>query len=567
MKSSRMTPGRPRFLHWSFLLLSAAVVGTQAIAAHRIEAVRGAHGMVVAGHPEAAEIGMRILADGGNAIDAAVATSLALGVAEPYGSGIGGKCAIVYFDAVSGECAFVDGMDAAGMQMDPEAFSALSSRMKSEGARSVGVPGLVAALALAHEKWGSRAWSELVQPAAELASRGSLVVPGMPVFFSRRVERIRSNPEAERLYLPAGQPPLAGSRLPNPDLARTLGIIAREGRSGLYEGEVARTIVEELQSGGGVLTLADFSTYTARLSPPLKIDWKDLTIVSSPAPTTGGATVLLTLKALENEDWNPKDTLLTAENIDRWGRMLRQVYPMIQDQVADTADAPDRWQKLVDPANLAFLRVAAGERPETAPIADVAIARDGWTTHFVVADDFGNVASITQSLSDHFGSGVIAPGTGVVLNNSLKNFSFAEPGTVNFPAPGKRPRSTIAPTLILKDGWPIVAIGLPGGQRIPTATLQVLLDHLVFDRNLGQAITAPRVHLVRSYSERADSTLLQWEGPPAEGVAEGLAAAGWEIEVITDPEAFGGFTAIEIGADGTKTGWADPRRTNHASGY
>lgn len=552
--------------HASFLF-AALPAALPAAVPYSIEPVRGDRGMIVAGHPEAAEIGLRVLQEGGNAIDAVVATSLALGVAEPYGSGIGGKCAIIYHDGPTGQSWFIDGMDAAGSRLDADAFSALPSSLRNEGARSVGVPGLVAALDLAHQRWGSKPWSGLVQPAADLAREGFLVVPGMPVFFARRTERIRSHPEAERLYLPSGLPPAVNERLANPDLARTLGLIAQEGRDGFYDGEVALKMVEELRSGGGVLTLDDFRTYRARLGPPLSIEWRGLQIVSSPAPTTGGSTVLLTLKALEVQTWDDTGTLLTAGNLDRWARSLREVYPMIQSQVADTTDATDRWLKLVEPANLERLRAAAIRDPGVSPEYDDATAANGWTTHFVVADGFGSVASVTQSLSDHFGSGVVAPTTGVILNNSLKNFSFTDPQGVNYPAPGKRPRSTIAPTLILKKGRPSLAIGLPGGQRIPVSVLQVLVDQLVFGRNPGDAITAPRVHLVRSYSDLPDSNRLQFEGPPADSLAKDLAAIGWQIETITDPEAFGGITAIEIDEDGCMTGWADPRRTNHASGY
>lgn len=198
---------------------------------------------------------------------------------------------------------------------------------------------------------------------------------------------------------------------------------------------------------------------------------------------------------------------------------------------------------------------------------DAIAEADECTTHFVVADQYGNVAAVTQSLSHHFGSGVIAPGTGVLLNNSLKNFKFNDEGSPNAPAPGKRPTSTIAPVLVLKDGLPALAIGLPGGQRIPTTMTQVLLDHLAFGQSVGQAILTPRFHLKRSYSKEPDSRLIQLEEALPERHWMALQGFGWQLEVPDDSEYFGGVTAIERYEDGTLTGWADPRRTNFAAGF
>lgn len=192
---------------------------------------------------------------------------------------------------------------------------------------------------------------------------------------------------------------------------------------------------------------------------------------------------------------------------------------------------------------------------------------DAWTTHFVVVDEEGNLASVTQSLSHHFGSGITAPGTGVVLNNSLKNFSFTDPDGVNYGYPGKRPRSTIAPVIALDAEGPFLAFGLPGGGRIPTTTLAVLLDVLVFDRGLGEAMAAPRFHLRRSWSPEPDSDHFQLEAGFPEAVAEALRDRNWKVETVEDTEFFGGVTAIEVLPDGSYRGWADPRRTNEAAGF
>lgn len=535
----------------------------------------GAHGMVVAGHPEAAQIGLEVLRAGGNAMDAVVATSLALGVAEPYGSGLGGKCAILYYDAGSGKVWFIDGLDAAGGAFDVEVLAAMSSSERAEGGAGVGVPGLVAALALGHGKWGSQPWSELVTPSAELSERGFRMIPGMDTFFRRRIERIGSHPETRRIYLPDGGVPGTGTRVPNRDLARTLRLVAEEGPAGFYEGEVAKKIVEAVRVGGGALSLADFRNYTARLGEPVSVCVEGVTVYGGGLPTTGGTTALLALKALETHAWDIREGFRSVENLDAWARILRHVYPRIQAAMADSPGSPDAWREMITPAALAELRAAsglsdlsAGESEAVAAAANSGKpALDGWTTHFVVADSLGNVASVTQSLSHHFGSGVTAPGTGVVLNNSLKNFSFSDPEGVNYGAPGKRPRSTIAPVIALEAGRPVFALGLPGGGRIPTSTLAVLVDHLYFDRRLGDAIAAPRVHLVRDWSPDPVSRILELESGLPEPVTGELRALGWELRLVTDSEFFGGMNAVEIGEDGRITGWADDRRTNFAIGY
>lgn len=536
-----------------------------------VDPVRGDQGMVVAGHPEAAGIGLAVLQSGGNAMDAVVATSLALGVAEPYGSGLGGKGAILYYEAASGTVWFIDGMDAAGQAFDVKALGALSRDERAQGGQAIGVPGLLAALASAHERWGRTPWPELVLPSAALAERGFTMVPGMEVFFGRRLERIRSHPETTRIYLPDGNVPGTGDRLPCPDLARTLRIIAEKGHAGFYEGDVARRIVEAVQASAGHLTIEDFRGYAARMGPVLSVQVNGIDIHAAGPPTTGGATALLSLKVLHTDQWDLDSGLYSVANLDRWGRVLRHVYPAIQARVADVDGAAEAWAALASGAGLEAVRDAAALTDdadrEAVPLGAGEARGGGWTTHFVVADADGNVASVTQSLSHHFGSGVTAPGTGVVLNNSLTNFSFTDPEGANYGAPGKRPRSTIAPVIALQEGRPCFALGLPGGGRIPTATLAVLADHVVFGRSLGEAIAAPRVHLLRSWSDEPDSNVMQIEQAVPAVVRNGLSDLGWEVEVITDTEFFGGMNAIELSPDGGLTGWADFRRTNAACGY
>ncbi len=524
--------------------------------AARVEVARGRHGMVVAGHPEAAEIGLRVLGAGGNAMDATVAVSLALGVAEPYGSGLGGKLMFLYWDQASGRVFAVDAMDESSSTLDVAAFAASSYEQRSEGWAAVAVPGLLAGMHEGHGRWGRLPWADVVRPAAELARSGARVLPQTRAFFERRIERIRVSAEAARIFLPGGELPAVGSRLAIPDLAQTLEAIAREGRAGFYRGRVAEAIAKASQAGGGSLRLGDLAGYQARVTEPLRLDFQGSRVVTAPPPATGGAALLAALDGLVDAEWSGSSPL-DPDHLDRIGEVLKRIYPEIQAGIADVPSARDAFHELI------------GERPgEDSASSFVSMdggAESASTTHFVVADGEGNVASVTQSLSHHFGSGVVAPGTGVVLNNSMKNFATRDESSVNFVAPAKRPRSTIAPTLVLRQGEPVLALGVPGGQRIPTATLQVLLDVLVFRTDLAEAIRRPRAHLRRPLRDTEPTNLFELEaGDPS--LVAALHERGWTTRVSEDNETFGGFCAIEILPDRTLVGVADLRRTNAARG-
>ncbi len=518
-----------------------------------VEVARSRRGMVVAGHPEAAEIGVKVLAEGGNAMDAAVAVSLALGVAEPYGSGLGGKLMFLYREGASGRVFAVDAMDQASATLDAGRFVARSYGERSEGWGAVAIPGLLAGLHEGHRRWGDRPWAEAVRPAADLARSGARVLPRTRSFFERRVERIRVSDEASRIFLPGGELPEVGGRLANPDLVGTLELIARRGRDGFYRGPVATAVVDASRAGGGSLTLEDLAGYEARVSEPLGLDVHGVRVLTAPPPASGGATLLAALAALAGDGWSGGSPL-AAGHLDRIGRVLQRIYPEIQARIADVPSARDAFHQLVSSRPAA----APGRPPASEP-------EGGSTTHFVVVDSAGNVASVTQSLSHHFGAGVVAPGTGVIFNNTMKNFATRDPGSVNFAAPAKRPRSTIAPTLVVRHGRPILALGVPGGQRIPTATLQVLLDTLVFRTDLAAAIRRPRAHLRRPIREVDPANVFELEAVDAR-LAAALEDRGWAIEMSDDNETFGGFCAVEILPDGTLVGVADLRRTNAARG-
>lgn len=557
----------------------------------KLEPVTAPHAMVVAAHPQAVAIGVAVLKSGGNAIDAAIATSLAVGVAEPYGSGLGGKLMLLFFEAKSGRTFVVDAMDAAG-SLDVEAYVKRPIEDRSYGYGSVCVPGLGAGLWAAHQKWGIRKWADDVRPSIALARDGFRVLPKTRDFFAEVEKKLRrGDAEIARLYLPNGALPEIGTLLPNEDLARTLELFAQHGRYGFYRGTVAEAMVAAAQQGGGVLTLEDFANYEAHITEPITMDFRGYQLVCAPPPASGAALFLPMLKAMETETFGG-GPLRTAVNLDRIGRIWRIVSPEMWRIIADVPESRFLFEKLLAPDSIRAIREkafapeprrkVAGRRlvPSSARDArvDVAVAPEeaafyesamAATTHFIVVDPQGNIVCATQSLSLHFGAGVVPPGTGVVMNDSMSNFNFSHAQDLNHAVPGKRSRSTIAPTIVLREGKPVFAAGIPGAARIPTAMLQLFMDRLVFNRPLAEAIGDTRVHYAAAFrADEVEKFEAEQSFPAAE--ADGLRARGWTVEL---PEVagrgrhFGGINAIEFNRDGTLTGYADPRRTNVAAGY
>lgn len=523
--------------------------------------------MVVAGHPEAAAIGVEVLREGGNAVDAAVAVSLALGVAEPYASGLGGKFLMLYYEASSGHTYVVDAMDAAPSSLDAEAARAWTSEERHNGWKSVCVPGLAAGLELAHARWGSRPWADNVAPSITLANEGFTVLEKTLSLFEEKIDRLEGDPELSRIFLPHGALPALGSRIVNPDLASTLEHLARDGAKGFYKGPVAKRIAEASQAGGGVIDEADLAAYSARIVEPVELSFGSHTLVGGPPPSTGCALYFPVLAALDGYAWPDPAELRTAENLRVLGDVWCANQPKVYATIGDTPEAREAFADLFTASSLEALRAAAELAPsEAVPALEDAPAS---TTHFAIIDSAGNIVCATQSLSLHFGAGVIAPGTGVILNDTMSNFAYQETENPNAVAPGKRPRSTISPTIIFENGQPKIAIGLPGGSRIPTAMLQAVLDRLVFERPLDEAIGALRFH-INPAARNGGVNAIETEAALPDSVAARLEEFGWSVETVEPAGTgryFGGLNAIEINPDGSLTGYADPRRTNAAAGF
>jgi gamma-glutamyltranspeptidase/glutathione hydrolase len=559
-------------------LLAFTVVRLPAALPVTLSPVEGRGGMVVAGHPEAAAAGLAVLRAGGNAIDAAVATSLAVGVAEPYGSGLGGKLMFLYHEARTGRTYAIDAMDAAG-SVNVAAYLKRPAAARSYGYAEVCVPGLAAGLWTAHQRWGRLPWAATIDPAIRLARTGFEVLPKSREQFQEQERKLRrGDAEIARLYLPGGQLPAVGSRLPNEDLARTMELLARDGRDGFYRGSVAAALVRAAQAGGGWLSAEDLAGYEARVVEPLSVTIRGYTLFAGPPPTSGATLFLPILKALEVGGLAPTP-LRSGGNLDLLGRHWRAALPDVLRTVGDVPASRFQVERLLAPDAIEGLRARAQPAPAK-PARKVASARarqddfpfaesaQAATTHFLVADREGNVVSATQSQSLHFGAGVVPSGTGVVMNNSMSNFATTDLRSPNYVAPGRRSRSTIGPTIAVRDGRVAFALGLPGSARIPTGLLQVLTDHLLLGRSLDEAIGDTRFHFQSAEGDGSDQ--LEAEASLPDVVAEQLRALGWKV-VLREPAGtgrhFGGVNAIEVRPDGTLRGLADPRRTNAASGF
>ena len=541
-----------------------------------VQVAEGRSGMVAAGHPEATAAGVAVLQAGGNAVDAAVAVSFALGVTEPYGSGTGGKLSLLYREAKTGRVMVVEAMDEASHHLVPAEFRSLSTEQRRVGAQSVAVPGQVAGILEAHRRWGSLPRADLLAPAIKLAESGFEVRSAQVKFFRAQEDKLRANAELGRIYLPGGALPAAGERMRNPDLAATLRLIAEKGAPGFYQGPVAEAMVRALHDAGSPLQTDDFASYEARVSEPIRVKFRGADVFSVPPPVSGGGVYLLALAALD-EARPPGGSVLTPDALDSLMKVYLEADTACREVLGDRPASRGKWQALLGADRVSALRKQALRPAEVtittaAVVPPVAADDDGFeamaaeTTHFVVIDKSGNVVSATQSQSNHFGSGIVPAGTGVVLNNSLNNFNRTA-GNPNEVAAGKRPRSTIAPAVIVRDGKLVAALGVPGGSRIPSAMVQVTADYLLYGRSLEAAIGAPRFHAVTRKSGDATNRF-ETEKETDYRVTEALKAKfGWKDGTDSDTESFGGFNAVEVMPDGRLRGYADQRRSNSAMGY
>ncbi|MBT2543162.1 gamma-glutamyltransferase [Streptomyces sp. ISL-44] len=516
----------------ALLALAGALVSTGAAAPPSDEAAppkvpvaAGYGGAVASVDADASAAGIAVLRSGGNAVDAAVATAAALGVTEPYSAGIGGGGYFVYYDAASRRVHTIDGRETAPATATAELFQENGLPIPfAEGqtsGRGVGVPGTPATWKSALDSWGSRPLRQLLKPAEKLARDGFAVDATFRAQTEANEARFRDFPDTRELFLPGGALPVVGSTFKNPDLAATYAELARKGTGALYRGPIAEDIVRTVRTPPvdpaatrnvrpGDLTTDDLRAYGTKRQAPTQISYRGLDVYSMAPSSSGGTTVGEALNILERTDLS---RLSEAQYLHHFIEASRISFADRGRWVGDPAavDVPtrellsqryaDSRACLIEPDRTLTSPLAPGDPRDPVPCATSGQAAPTTyegenTTHLTVADRWGNVVSYTLTIESTGGSAITVPGRGFLLNNELTDFSFAPavPGVPdpNLPGPGKRPRSSMSPTIVLEHGRPVLAVGSPGGATIITTVLQTLTGHLDRGLPLVDAIAAPR---------------------------------------------------------------------------
>lgn len=525
---------RPVVRKLTVLAVSAAVVSVGAAAppapttapAEKVPVAVGYGGAVASVDAEASAAGIEVLRKGGNAVDAAVATAAALGVTEPYSAGIGGGGYFVYYDARSRSVQTIDGRETAPLTADSDLFLENGKPLALADAVSsglgVGTPGTPATWRTALDKWGSKRLAALLAPAERLARDGFTVDATFRAQTAANETRFRYFPDTAELFLPNGELPVVGSTFKNPDLARTYAELGRKGVGAIYRGDIGDDIVDTVNkppvdpaSGWnarpGELAEKDLAAYDAKLQAPTKTTYRGLGVYSIAPSSSGGTTVGEALNILESTDLSKASDIqylhrhIEASRIafaDR-GRWLGD--PAFEDvptqELLSQRYADSRACLIKDDAVLTSPLAPGDPRDPVACATGGKAAPTTYegenTTHLTVADKWGNVVAYTLTIEQTGGSGITVPGRGFILNNELTDFSFAPADPAvhdpNLPGPGKRPRSSISPTIVLdRHNRPVVALGSPGGATIITTVLQTLTGFLDRGLPLVDAIAAPR---------------------------------------------------------------------------
>jgi gamma-glutamyltranspeptidase / glutathione hydrolase len=473
-------------------------------------AVEAPHGMVVSSQHLASEAGAAILAAGGNAVDAAVAVGYAEAVTNPCCGNIGGGGFMVIRLQKTGQEIFVNFREKApraasrDMFLDPEGRPV--ARASLDGYRAVTVPGTVAGLESALARYGSLPRAKVLAPAIKLARDGFVLTRGDTDIIDAGAARLHRDPEAARVFFHAdGSPLVPGDTLRQPALARTLEAIARGGADAFYKGETAERLDAAMRANGGLVTRQDLAEYTSTEGAPLSCDYRGYRIVSAPPPSSGGVTLCETLQILSGYDLKSLG-FHSAASIHYTVEALRHAFMDRNMYLGDPAFVDNPVQRLLSPAYAAAIREHIDPQratPSQGVQPGIAPHESTQTTHYSVVDAAGNAVSVTYTINGLFGAGVMAPGTGFMLNNEMDDFTI-KPGVpnmfglvqdrANLIQPGKRPLSSMTPTLVTKDGRVVLVVGSPGGSRIITIVLQVLSNVIDHGMSPQEAVDAPRIH-------------------------------------------------------------------------
>ncbi|MBS9478631.1 gamma-glutamyltransferase [Ancylobacter radicis] len=539
----------------------------------------GKNWMVTAANPLAAEAGAAALRAGGNAIDALVATQLVLGLVEPQSSGLGGGAFLVYWDAAQKRLTSFDGRETAPRAATPTLFQnekgePLGFMAAVVGGRSVGTPGTPRLMETVHRRYGKIAWAQLFRPAQHLAEEGFAVSPRLAALIAGDVETLKRDDAARAYFLDAqGAPLKAGTTLRNPAYAATLRHLAAYGADAFYGGELAAAIVRSVREADnpGLLSLGDLREYRVKERAPVCAPYRGYEVCGMGPPSSGALTLGQILGLLDSYDLKA----LGPTSPEAWRLIAdasRLAFADRERYMADSDFVPMPTKGLLAPDYLkgraellkgddALPAVSAGEptwdHARAEPRADGAALELPSTTQVTIVDADGNVASMTSTIEAGFGSRLMVGG--FLLNNELTDFSFRSHKdgvpVANRVEPGKRPRSSMAPTIVMRDGTPVLALGSPGGSQIIGYVAKTLIAHLDWGLPLDQAIAAPNV------LARFDAVEIE-AGTAAEGLAPELKALGFEVKTAPMTS---GVQAVAITPDGL-IGAADPRREGVAIG-
>ena len=548
----------------------------------------GGQQMVAAKHELAVQAGNDILDQGGNAVDAAVAVGFAIGVVEPWMSGIGGV-GFMTIQKANGERAVVDYFGTAPGAAKPDmyeltsdfghsvvGFGGVKGQENAYGPKSVAVPGMVRGMELALKTFGTKSMADVTASAARFAEEGFEVGWYQGMLLSSQQDTIGRDAETASIFLKNGKPPapLFGEKPPTitqPDLARTLRTIGEKGADGFYTGEIAGKIADHMRATGGLITEEDLAGYQAKIVEPLVMPYRDVELVLIPNQG-GGVTIGAALQILNGFDlyatgFNTAATLHLIAEASRRGYVDRFAY------VGDPDFVDIDWERLTSAAYAAERRTeidhTRASRP--GPGADIGRtqanlaavgANEGCTTHFSVVDREGTIVSVTQTLTLLFGSVVTVPGTGILLNDSMNLFD-PQPGSANEIQPGKRPASSMAHVIAVRDGVPVLGVGAPGGRRIMDTCLQMTIDTIDFGLDIATACGAPLI-------DCAGPELLVDDRIPA-ATRDRLRAMGHDVvdvPVSFSPRGFASPTGVTVDpVTGLRYGGADPFGMGIAAGH
>jgi gamma-glutamyltranspeptidase / glutathione hydrolase len=560
---------------------SNCVIGFTSLPVEAVQVSSGTRGMVTSAHSLASEAGVTILKQGGNAIDAAVATTLAISVVEPFSAGIGGGGFLLYRQANTRTITALDFREkapqAATQTMYLDAQGKVKPNASTDGYLAVAVPGTVAGLVAIHQRYGRRPWATLVQPAITLAEQGFTVRDPFTQATAQRLNFLKRNPAARAIFAPNGQPLKSGTRLVQRDLGRTLRTIAQNPNA-FYTGTIATAIARDMQRNGGLVTTNDLKAYRPTWRSPVCGTFKRMEICSMPPPSSGGVHLIQLLNLWSGANFaqtpwhNPNALHFMAES-------MKIAYADRAIHLGDPRFFTVPVTALINPA-YAALRRGEISMSRTRPAASVKAAspellqrylsqsESTETSHLNVVDQSRNAVSLTFTINLGFGAGVVAADTGIILNNEMDDFAIA-PNTpnafglvgqqANAIAPGKIPLSSMTPTLVTENGRLKLAVGSPGGSTIITTVYQILLNTLNYNMDAGQAVAATRLH-----HQWLPNTLRVEKYGFDPLTLKALKTRGHEV---VEQAPWGNANLIMMKPDNTLAGAADPRGEGAAVGY